>query len=578
MPDFEISAPDGRKFVITAPDGASQDEVLNYFRQNMPTEQAAPQRGLAEQAMAIPTQAAAGVNDRLADVLGAPVDLAGKGLRAIGVPVPEDAFGGSASIRSGIRSLTGEAPKPQGALERAAYGAGSGAVDAASVLVPAAGIARAARTGSVIGGAAQQAMALPSLQVGAAAAGGAVGQATDSPLAGVATALALPIGAAGAARLISPVTNTLSPARAALVAAAEREGIPLSAGQATGSRVLQNMEGSFAQLPGTSGAEAAFAQTQQQAFNRAVLSRAGAVADNAGPDVLNRERVRIGGQIEDLANRNTMNFTSGVDADLRNIEGSLRFLTPEVGGPIRARIEQIRGMMTPNQIPTGSVTTPNSVIGTVPGYSYRQLDSELGRNIRSTSNGDLRAALSDIRGRLRTAMDDSISPADQAEWQQARREYANLMVAEKAVGGAGSGAAEGNISPLALRSAVNQSTGQGYARGQGDLNELARIGQGVLRAPPDSGTAGRTQMNQLLTGGGFSAGGSAVGAMIGGPIGAGVGAIGGLALPAIARAAYVNPLMQSYLRNQAVRPGTRQAITGLRNNLLAQQGLAQIND
>jgi len=565
MPDFEISAPDGRKFVITAPDGASQDEVLNYFRQNMPAEQAAPQRGLAEQAMAIPTQAAAGVNDRLADVLGAPVDLAGKGLRAIGVPVPEDAFGGSASIRSGIRSLTGEAPKPQGALERAAYGAGSGAVDAASVLVPAAGIARAARTGSVIGGAAQQAMALPGLQVGAAAAGGAVGQATDSPLAGVATALALPIGAAGAARLISPVTNTLSPARAALVAAAEREGIPLSAGQATGSRVLQNMEGSFAQLPGTSGAEAAFAQTQQRAFNQAVLSRAGVSADNAGPDVINQARSQIGGTIGSIAERNSLRVDDELLGRLASLEDEInRFAVPEVAGPVSQRMRQLIGQVGDD--------------GTVPGTFYRQMDSALGKSMRETGNGDLRSAIGNLRTTLREGMDASITPEDATAWQEARRQYANLMVAEKAAGGAGANAAEGNISPLALRSAVDQSTGRGYARGQGDLNELARIGQGVLRAPPDSGTAGRTQMNQLLTGGGFSAGGSAVGAMIGGPVGAGVGAIGGLALPAIARAAYVNPLMQSYLRNQAVRPGTRQAITGLRNNLLAQQGLAQIND
>jgi len=565
MPDFEISAPDGRKFVITAPDGASQDEVLNYFRQNMPAEQAAPQRGLAEQAMAIPTQAAAGVNDRLADVLGTPVDLVGQGLRAIGVPVPEDAFGGSASIRSGIRSLTGEAPKPQGALERAAYGAGSGAVDAASVLVPAAGIARAARTGSVIGGAAQQAMALPGLQVGAAAAGGAVGQATDSPLAGVATALALPIGAAGAARLISPVTNTLSPARAALVAAAEREGIPLSAGQATGSRVLQNMEGSFAQLPGTSGAEAAFAQTQQRAFNQAVLSRAGVSADNAGPDVINQARSQIGGTIGSIAERNSLRVDDELLGRLAGLEDEInRFAVPEVAGPVSQRMRQLIGQVGDD--------------GTVPGTFYRQMDSALGKSMRETGNGDLRSAIGNLRTTLREGMDASITPEDATAWQEARRQYANLMVAEKAAGGAGANAAEGNISPLALRSAVDQSTGRGYARGQGDLNELARIGQGVLRAPPDSGTAGRTQMNQLLTGGGFSAGGSAVGAMIGGPIGAGVGAIGGLALPAIARAAYVNPLMQSYLRNQAVRPGTRQAITGLRNNLLAQQGLAQIND
>jgi len=30
MPDYEITSPDGKKFIVTAPDGASRDEVLKY--------------------------------------------------------------------------------------------------------------------------------------------------------------------------------------------------------------------------------------------------------------------------------------------------------------------------------------------------------------------------------------------------------------------------------------------------------------------------------------------------------------------------------------------------------------------
>lgn len=567
MPDFEITSPDGRKFVITAPAGATQDQVLAYAQQNMGAAPAAPavsQRSALEQAVAIPGQAAAGFNDRLADVLGAPVDLIGRGARAIGIPVPEDAIGSSASIQRGIRSITGEAPKPQGTLEEAAYGAGRGAVDAATMLVPAAGAARLAQAGSVTARVGAQAAALPGLQVGAAAAGGAVSEATDSPLAGVATALALPLGAAGAARLISPVQNTLSPARAALVAAAEREGIPLSAGQATGSRVLQNMEGSFAQLPGTAGAEAAFAQQQAGAFNRAVLRRAGIDADNAGPDVINAARTEIGGRIGEIAGRNSLRVDDALVNRLASIEDDVsRYALPEIVAPVKARISQVLAQIDEN--------------GQVPGQFYREMDTALGRAMK-TDNGDLRNALGDLRTALREGMDASMSGPEAEAFHLARRQYANLKVAEGAVGGAGAGAAEGNISPLALRGAVNKSTGNEYVSGRGDLNELARIGQGVLRAPPDSGTAGRAQMNQLLTGNGFSAGGAGVGALIGGPIGAVVGSATGNLLPAGVRAVYTNPLMQTYLRNQAVRPGVRDAITGLRNNLLTQQGVARQND
>lgn len=47
MPNFEVTSPEGKKFIVTAPDGASQDDVLSYaqsqFKQNAaPVSEAAP--------------------------------------------------------------------------------------------------------------------------------------------------------------------------------------------------------------------------------------------------------------------------------------------------------------------------------------------------------------------------------------------------------------------------------------------------------------------------------------------------------------------------------------------------------
>lgn len=36
MAEFEITSPEGRKFIVTAPEGASQEDVLRYAQQNMP--------------------------------------------------------------------------------------------------------------------------------------------------------------------------------------------------------------------------------------------------------------------------------------------------------------------------------------------------------------------------------------------------------------------------------------------------------------------------------------------------------------------------------------------------------------
>jgi hypothetical protein len=301
------------------------------------------------------------------------------------------------------------------------------------------------------------------------------------------------------------------------------------------------VESQLEQLPFTSGPQRAIREDQGRDFIRAAMRRAGENADDTMPGTINAARERIGGTIGQIANRNTLRFTPQLQAELQQIEDSLRFIPPEAAGPVRARIEQLRGMASPSAAP--------GVDPTIPGASYRMMDSQLGRSIRSTSNGDLRAALGDIRERLRTAMDASISPSDAQEWQQARRQYANLMNIATAAGRAGGGAAEGMMSPVALRQALDQSTGRGYAFGRGDLNELARIGQAVIKPPSDSGTAGRTYANNILTGS-LVGGGAGSGAMIGGPLGAAAGAAGSLALPRLAQMLMNSQAGQAYLRNQ----------------------------
>ena len=42
MAQYNVTSPDGRKFTVTAPDGASQDEILRYAQENMPAAEKAP--------------------------------------------------------------------------------------------------------------------------------------------------------------------------------------------------------------------------------------------------------------------------------------------------------------------------------------------------------------------------------------------------------------------------------------------------------------------------------------------------------------------------------------------------------
>jgi hypothetical protein len=525
-----------------------------------------PERSLGEQAAGVAGQFGAGFNQALARTVGAPFDLVNRGLRAVGVPIPQGSV--ADTLQRGMTAVLGEAPAPQGTAERLAHGAGSGLVDAAALYVPAVGIARAGQAGAAIPGMvtgiAGSMATQPALQAGLGALGGAVSEATDNPLLGAAAAVGAPVAVNAARAVVTPVTNQLSPQRAALVAAAQREGIPLTAGQITGNRFLQNVESQLEQLPLTSGPQRAIGEEQRRLFTQAAARRAGSGVDNLGPDGLTTVRTPIVRVFDDLSHRNTMDMsTPAAAARLAAVRADLlRDFTDQQAGPALRRLDEM-------------IAAAQASGGVLPGTLFRRMDSELGRRIRETGDADLAASLGRVRDAFRSIMDDSISPADAAAWQQARRDFANYAVLRDAMAGAGEAAATGQLPPLALRQALSRSVGRdGYAEGRGDLNELARVGQAVVRPPPDSGTGGRTYANQILTGSLVGAGGTA-GAVAAGPMGVVPGAVATLALPRLAQMLMNTPWVQGWLTNQAL-PGaaySRQLVGAL----AAQQGLAALN-
>ena len=115
--------------------GYSDAEILTHLRTPMaPVQPAEPERGAGETAARLAGNFGAGANERIAQVVGAPFDLVNRGLRAVGVPIPEGSVSGS--IQRGINAVVGEPPKPETTAEHLAHGAGGGLVDAATVLVP----------------------------------------------------------------------------------------------------------------------------------------------------------------------------------------------------------------------------------------------------------------------------------------------------------------------------------------------------------------------------------------------------------------------------------------------------------
>lgn len=512
--------------------GHSDADILGHL--------AAPQRTTGERVARVAGQVGAGFNERLAQTAGALPDLYNRGLRAIGLPaLAPGAYTGA--IQSGINAVVGQPQAPEGTTERFARGAGQGVADAATVLMPAAGLAQTARVGGLTQGAAQALASQPAMQVAAGAVGGGVGEATGDPLLGTAAAFATPLVAGAARRAITPVQAPVDPERARLAAAAAAEGIPLTAGQRTGSRALQNVEGAFATLPTTAGPQARLATEQAEAFTAAALRRAGAGGSRATPEVLDAAQTRIGGTIGSIADRTTAQLSPAVQQRyLDLVDDVSRNAAPEVRNQVTNRLDDIMQLAREG--------------GTMEGRAVRELDSAIGRQIQG-AQGDLRRYLRDAQGVLRDAMTAGATREDARALRDARRQYSNLIRVENAMASPGAAAAEGLLSPNALRAATAQGDRRGYALGRGEMNELSRIGQAFIRSGvPNSGTAERTLMANLLTGGGVGGGAVMLGAE---PVTAAATAATTLLAPRAAQAAYNSPWMQRWIQNEVLRGSNR---------------------
>lgn len=241
------------------------------------------------------------------------------------------------------------------------------------------------------------------------------------------------------------------------------------------------------------------------------------------------------------------------------------------------RHQQSDGTYASESVEITSVAQMVMDLANIGGESYQHLRSQLDRAARSAkANPELSSALRGMRESIDDAMERSISmtnPADAGAWQEARRQYRNMLVLEKSATGAGENAALGLISPSQLRNATTVQNRRAYARGQGDFAELARAGEALMKPMPQSGTAPRLRAQNLgamlptILGGGAGAG-------VGGPAGAIVGAAAGAAIPRVAGALMMSRPGQAYLTNQLLPGQMSPTARAIANLLLTNTAIA----
>lgn len=344
----------------------------------------------------------------------------------------------------------------------------------------------------------------------------------------------------GLARALRPVQSTLAPEAQRLAQVAAKEGIPLDAAAATGSKPLQTLNAVFENLPFTAGPQAAQNAAKSEAFTAAALKRAGIAGADAAPDVLAAQKKALGAQFEAIAGRNALDFNTGLGYDLQSIADTASRRLPNGGTPITHTVSDILA------------EAPQGVMA---GTKYQGWRSELGRLAKG--NDSEAHYFGEIKRALDKEFNAQIPAADAEAWKQASREYGGLKTILQAMGGSGNAAQTGQIAPSQLAMALRQSVGtEGKALGRGDLNDLSRVGNLFVRDQvPNSGTAQRALYQALLTGGGTGIGAGAAMATGQDPVkGAMYGAAGmgsTLIAPRLAQALIQSPAVQSYMKQQA---------------------------
>jgi hypothetical protein len=486
MPTYNVTGPDGRKYRVTAPDGASQEEIIAYAQKNVPPVDAA-QVG-AEQATADTSP------------LQTPFIMAGRTMDRLAAGAKQAVRGGLNRISGGEQNLSSLITGKQGpglgdravsAIDRfgAALGMDPGAQldDRAEQDRNTKAVEPLAKRDPVLAFAGEAAPALAAKTPLGFAGMAALEYGTPEEKA-MRTGLAYAGGKAGEYVLGKVLPKAIQPNRGApdaavadAVGAAERIGYKPTAGQQTGSKGIQAIEQQLSKNAVAGGQARAFNEANQQAVNSAAARAMGENATKLTDDVLAGAQKRIGGTFEDVSSRNTVNVAGDdILSALAKLDEQQRALGSFAQPQVSALVDKGLDL---------------AAKGNVEGKTYQIIRSELGKQAKSAyagQNSTLGDALKSVQRALDDAADASISAADKEMWSLARKQWQALKLVNTK-----NGIVEGgNVSAAKLATKVDKA---GTVRSQ-ELRDIAKIGE-TFKPLPDSGTASNLLTQLLMTGG-----------------------------------------------------------------------------
>jgi hypothetical protein len=324
-----------------------------------------------------------------------------------------------------------------------------------------------------------------------------------------------------ASRVANPVVNQLGAVGKRGLAELEKAGVPLTAAQKTGSKALAGLESVFATLPTTSSKQNKIFSQQKEAFTRAALQKAGINADTASREVLAKAAKSFGDEYSALAKNNVMNVDEPLLMSVADIyqEATSGRLGQDASGLVKSVAKEI-------------YDAGDNMSGEV----YQKTRSLLTQKANSTNDSFDAGLMKRLRNELDSAFERSLPESQRGLMAGINQRYQAFKPIQKAMESSKTDVLQsGYIDPTALYQQVEVGA---------PLSNLADAGAAFLRPTiPDSGTAQRALMQNLVTGAGVASAGYGAASDNNYALAAGAA----LAGPRVLQAGYNAPRVQNYL-------------------------------
>lgn len=532
MPSFEFTSPEGKKYTVAGPDGATKEQAFQMLQTQLggaspKTAEPSMMDGIKQGAGNLAAGLVRGAGSIGATIL-APVDIAKDALAGKGLSL-ESNRQRRADMDAGLQSLGAEPDSllyKTGKLGGEVAGtAGMGGLLANGARAVGAGnaLTNAIATGGFKAGTTPGVGNLLTRAAGGAVTGGASAGLVnpEDATTGAVVGGALPVVASGVVKAAKGVGNKLrggevAPEVKALATRAQELGIDVPADRIVDSKPLNAVASALNYVP-FSGRAATETKMQSQ-LNRALSRTFGQDSDNVTMS-LRKAQDALGGEFDKVLQANTVKVDQQFMADLADSASKAsRELGSDGSGIIAKQVEDILAKAGSGEIDGQAA------------YNIKKTLDRIGR--RNTPEAYY---ATDLKKSLMAALDRSLGPDEAASFAKTRQQYGNMLSLEKLA----KNGADGDVSIARIANMKNINNK--------DLQELADISAQFLKAREGQHGAMQRAVAGMAT------------ASMGGPMALAGGAAAGRG---------VNMLLNSGMAKNAVLGNTNPAVENALSKLL----------